>query len=1409
MKLLGDIFFIEEGNVGIGTTLPRTILDVNTGIIHVTNNIGINTTTPIVSFEVNKTDSILLPKGTSAERPSGIQGYIRYNTDTNQFEGFGAGNTWGSLGGVKSTDQFTYISAELNAGDNDSNLRFFTSGIQQAIINPLGNLGIGTALPQEKLHVEGTILTNLVNSDRIVTSNLSTSNFTILQNFYYVPENEYVRTHYQINPTRFTTVITQEGISIFNFIVDGLYAFIPQNTEVYQNGYKLAYYTSNIKDYDVSYVNNEITTSITVTLSEPTQYNDIIDMYLWPSYISQDGTLQPGYVIQNIDYTYWQRTDSVTSNLYYTAGNVGIGTTINQGKLDIAGNMFITGNIYPTACNVYDLGSRDLRFKDIYLSGNSINLGDTIISRNGEEGGKLKITDLEGNLLDITTNNIVIPGSIGIGTTSYVQPLHVEGSSYIAGNVGIGTTQPRERLDIVNGNMIITGSIGIGTTLPFVSLTFNKTDSILLPKGTNNERPEGVQGYIRYNTDTNQFEGFGAGNTWGSLGGVKSTDQFTYITAELTPGTNDSNIRFYTGSHLQAILNPDGNLGIGTETPNQKLVIAGNAYVSETLFASNLTVFGTSTILNTITSNSEQMVIINNGTGPALKVTQTGEHPVAEFYDQESGIALFIGNHGNLGIGTTETQVSLVINRSDSVLLPKGTNDQRPEGVQGYIRYNTETSQFEGFGAGNTWGSLGGVKSTDQFTYITAELTPGTNDSNIRFYTGSHLQAILNPDGNLGIGTETPNQKLVVEGNVYVSETLFASNLTVFGTSTILNTITSNSEQMVIINNGTGPALKVTQTGDNPVAEFYDQESGIALFIGNHGNLGIGTTEAQVSLVINRSDSILLPKGTNDQRPEGVQGYIRYNTETSQFEGFGAGNTWGSLGGVKSTDQFTYITAELTPGTNDSNIRFYTGSHLQAILNPLGNLGIGTTLPTQKLHVEGTIYAPFITSSNVISINTTSSNIISNYATLDNIINSNLIVYGELQFGPNSSTLKTNLQVNPIRKTIYINTDSSNVFYVDTPGVYNAYTSNVHVFVNQTLQMSLNEDILDYTVNSLYTSDPPKTTFIISLIKPAVYGDIVDITVWPQIIQQTASEPGYVYQQIRVSETHFDVVNGINLAFAPGNIGIGTNDASLGRLVVAGNIVPSACNVFDLGTSNLRFRELYLSGNTIDLGGTKISRDLNNGSLNVLTTSGLPTDINAKSIYITDSFHIASNLYTITKEGNVGIGTTNPQAYLHIIETCNIHPFRVDDPKTNTTPFIIRENGNVGIGTTNPLAKLAVQGNIIASSDIVAFGTASDERLKTNVTDLENGLSIINKLRPVNFRWKDDIPNSYCNMNDYGLIAQEVEQIIPELTFSASLGIKYDPIKMIHYDKITTFLIKAIQEQQKQIDHLYSLLQKH
>ena len=90
------------------------------------------------------------------------------------------------------------------------------------------------------------------------------------------------------------------------------------------------------------------------------------------------------------------------------------------------------------------------------------------------------------------------------------------------------------------------------------------------------------------------------------------------------------------------------------------------------------------------------------------------------------------------------------------------------------------------------------------------------------------------------------------------------------------------------------------------------------------------------------------------------------------------------------------------------------------------------------------------------------------------------------------------------------------------------------------------------------------------------------------------------------------------------------------------------------------------------------------------------------------------------------------------------------------------------------------------------YNTSSDARLK-DVTGEARGLEVINELNPVAYNWKAD------GKADEGLIAQEVKEIVP----NAVTGSEEDYYQM-DYSKLVTPLIKAIQEQQEQIDALQS-----
>ncbi len=100
-----------------------------------------------------------------------------------------------------------------------------------------------------------------------------------------------------------------------------------------------------------------------------------------------------------------------------------------------------------------------------------------------------------------------------------------------------------------------------------------------------------------------------------------------------------------------------------------------------------------------------------------------------------------ISSNGNVGIGTDQPEVSLDLSaNNDAILVPNGATADRPSGIlPGMIRYNTTTSEFEGYtgilNVSGTWGSLGGGAPT-----ITKELFQVTTATSIFTLTGVNPQ---------------------------------------------------------------------------------------------------------------------------------------------------------------------------------------------------------------------------------------------------------------------------------------------------------------------------------------------------------------------------------------------------------------------------------------------------------------------------------------------------------------------------------------------------------------------------------------------------------------------------------------------------------------------------------------------
>ena len=123
---------------------------------------------------------------------------------------------------------------------------------------------------------------------------------------------------------------------------------------------------------------------------------------------------------------------------------------------------------------------------------------------------------------------------------------------------------------------------------------------------------------------------------------------------------------------------------------------------------------------------------------------------------------------------------------------------------------------------------------------------------------------------------------------------------------------------------------------------------------------------------------------------------------------------------------------------------------------------------------------------------------------------------------------------------------------------------------------------------------------------------------------------------------------------------------------------------------------------------------------------------------------------------------------------------------------------NAGAGYDWACKDLNASGNLLATGAITA-GTASDSRLKSNIATLCNASSVLRQLRGVGFDWNAlaTDKSSYFKGHDVGLIAQEVEPLIP-----SAIGTIWGEYKRLDYSKITPYLVEGWKEHDTEISRL-------
>ncbi|MGE0635717.1 MAG: tail fiber domain-containing protein [Bacteroidia bacterium] len=282
----------------------------------------------------------------------------------------------------------------------------------------------------------------------------------------------------------------------------------------------------------------------------------------------------------------------------------------------------------------------------------------------------------------------------------------------------------------------------------------------------------------------------------------------------------------------------------------------------------------------------------------------------------------------------------------------------------------------------------------------------------------------------------------------------------------------------------------------------------------------------------------------------------------------------------------------------------------------------------------------------------------------------------------------------------------------------------------------------------------------------------------------------------------------ISLQGAAGTIAYGTGGGSAFSAAgtVAGQILQS--NITGAPTWSTASYPVSTAINTLlysSAANTVTALPTANSSVLTTNGSGVPTwstvaSMNAdltvqNGLYLSSgTTYDGSTAVTIKQGGALTETTTITQAGFDLIHNLSTTgDFIVQD--ASVTAFIVdAATGNVGIGNIGtPTHKLQVSGKV--KSD--GINETSDARLKKNVNAIEGALHKVMEMHGVTYNWKtEEYPErNFDKTLQFGLIAQELEMVIPELVDTDNEG-----WKSIEYSHIVPVLIEAIKEQQKIID---------
>ena len=770
--------------------------------------------------------------------------------------------------------------------------------------------------------------------------------------------------------------------------------------------------------------------------------------------------------------------------------------------------------------------------------------------------------------------------------------------------------------------------------------------------------------------------------------------------------------------------------------------------------------------------------------------------------------------------------------------------------TSGNLFYTTGNVGINTTAPGFTLDVAGTARSTDVLATNTTTTTlnvTGITAGNINF-TGNLFQngglyvssqwitragnSLTYDTGNVGIGTTSPTSTLDVAGTLNVSGSNSPSTISSSASGDVL-VIQNNSA------NGNSAVQFRTTSGSSKLSVgFANATSSLTGFIGSSYILSDTATSLRIGAGNRTTDAVIVNANDNS---------VSITTTTNASDIFsGALKVSGGAGIVNSlyvgdditTNRNLYVTGTaFLPGTQNATdlntgcliatggIVSRSTADSSSITNGGSFLTPGGASIGKRLYVGTEILTPLVSSSNLQATNVS----VGNFAVSN--LNLGISNMWSGSFAPSNNVSSFTDVVG-----LVFDNENTRCVTVTLTATVTATTNLAETFVLEAVQIEGGWD--------LYVSSYGDTTNI-----------TFSVTSGGQVQYTTPNFPGFVncifrYSVSQIAKTGTYVYPGTGSTQATlitnavqilstRDSDLGTDNGALyvmGGCTISKTVYSNAVSTGVLLASSATVANLNIAGTLT--------------TINITSTNIVDTNVSAGTVRVATSLVATGDSNTlgslITTGGNIGIGTTSPQGPLHVAGTVGATPSLVGVivGLDSSTYAKIQLNSTIGsyidfsapgedfrgriiydnqsqmfdfFTNTNACTRIGSTGNLTITGDFAAFTSISDGRLKRDVQDIpsDTGLDTINRLKPVTFKWRDDIFNKQMrNHDDVGFIAQQVEEVIPYAVGEYTEIESGETYKRMKHERIIPYLVAAIQRldaentsKQTQIDKLNQTVQ--